>query len=526
MWILDNNILEVKDIQNINPSFSLIKELDRKDSQESQTILFSKNTNTLSFISTNNHTEKLNEILKKYQNKWFQTQVYYTSVDWFNEASKRYDKLEEFENQKKENQKQQEQAEWISAIEEIKKIYEKRDAIDPSKFITKVIRLSFQTGASDLHFQSTKDDVLLRLRIDGILQNILKFSIEEFQKYNQKIKFMSGVKMNVSVVPQDGRFSFTAKDSQWKERDVDARVSMFPWLHNESIVIRFLESLEKVMTFQDIGFTWENYKKLTEWLKRKWGISIFSGPTGSGKTTTLYSILANMNTGKEKIITLEDPIEYQMKWIQQSQIAPDKWYTFEEWLKAVLRHDPDIILVWETRNKETADISINAALTWHTVFTTLHTKGAIQGITRLENMWVESYMLSPSLNMIVAQRLVRRLCPYCSAKIEASYGDGAIIKEMIQNIKNRNPNTEIKYDGYVSKSQGCEVCNHTWYKWRMAIVEVLLISPAIKKAIIDKKSIEDIVLLAKSEWFTSLQEDAILKVIEWLTDMDELRRVL
>ena len=526
MWILNNNILEVKDIQNINPAFSLIKEIPRSEAQDAQTLLFWKNVNTLSFLSTNNYTDKLNQILKKYQDKGFQTQVYYTSIDWFIEASKRYDQLELFESKKEESKKQQEQAEWESAINEMKKIFEKRDAIDPSKFIMEIIRLSFQTGASDLHFQSNKDEIVLRLRIDGILQDILKFSIEEFQKYNQKIKFMSWAKMNISVVPQDGRFSFTAKNTQWKERDIDARVSIFPWLQNESIVIRFLESLEKVMTFQDIGFTWENYKKLTEWLKRKGGISIFSGPTGSGKTTTLYSILANMNTGKEKIITLEDPIEYQMKWIQQSQIAPDKWYTFEEWLKAVLRHDPDIILVWETRNKETADISINAALTWHTVFTTLHTKWAIEGITRLENMGVKPYMISPSLNMIVAQRLVRRLCPYCSAKVEASYGDDAIIKETIQNIQNTSPNTKIEYDGYVSQSAWCDVCNNTWYKWRVAVVEVLLITPAIKKAIVEKQSIEDLILIAKSEWFVSLQEDSILKVIEWLTDMDELRRVL
>jgi type II secretory ATPase GspE/PulE/Tfp pilus assembly ATPase PilB-like protein len=227
----------------------------------------------------------------------------------------------------------------------IQKLFEKRDTMDPGEFILQIVSLSFQAGASDLHFQSQDRGVLVRIRIDGVLQEILAFTHEDFRKYLQKIKFISGAKMNVDYVPEDGRFDFEVDLPDGKKKKIDARVSFIPGIEEESTVIRFLDSETGIRTFEELGFVGKHYDVLKKYLEKNTGIIIFSGPTNSGKTTTLYSILQHLNNGKEKIITLEDPIEYEIPGIQQSQINYNKGYTYEIGLKSILRHDPDIILV-------------------------------------------------------------------------------------------------------------------------------------------------------------------------------------
>ena len=332
----------------------------------------------------------------------------------------------------------------------IQKLFEKRDTIDPGEFISQIVSLSFQAGASDLHFQSEEKGVLMRIRIDGVLQEILEFTHNDFRKYLQKLKFISGAKMNIDYIPEDGRFDFTVeKDATSKK--IDARVSFMPGITEESTVIRFLDSTAGIKTFDELGFKGKQYDLLQKNLEKNTGIIIFSGPTGSGKTTTLYSILNYLNNGKEKIITLEDPIEYEIQGIQQSQINYTKGYTYEIGLKSVLRHDPDIILVGETRTLETADISINAALTGHLVFTTLHTNTSIEAIARLLNMGIKSYMLAPSLNLVVSQRLVRKVCPFCSTLKDPDYAESAEITESIRRINDIDPTMKLDFHRKIPK---------------------------------------------------------------------------
>jgi type IV pilus assembly protein PilB len=523
---LTKSILEIEDIKAIKPNFDEIKILTRDVCEKTQTIIFDKEWNTLKILSTNNFPEELNKIIDKLERTWLSTEVSYTSVEWFNEAIKWYDEYDKAIFQQKSEAKAQKQASWEWAIWMIKKIYEKRDSMEPWEFIMEIVRLAFQTWASDLHFQSQENWIILRLRIDWVLQDVINFTHNDFRKYLQKLKFIAWTKMNIDYIPQDGRFSFESVNRNWENKKVDARANFLPGIIEESSVIRFLDSNQWISTFEKIWFTGKTFEILKNNLEKNTGIIIFTWPTWSGKTTTLYTILNYLNDGKRKIITLEDPIEYELEWIQQSQINYNKWYDYPGWLRAVLRHDPDVILVWETRDKESAEISINAALTWHKVFTTLHTNSAIESIPRLVNMWLKAYMLAPSLNLIVAQRLVRWLCPHCSTKREANYAEKTEIEDTIKKITDASPNTKIEFDGKIPQTVWCEKCNWSGYKWRIAIIETFEISDDIRNIIVEWRTWVDLYAKARENWYLTLREDGIIKMLEWQTTLDEIRRVI
>jgi len=520
------SILDISDIKEIKPNFKEIKIMSREECEKTQTIIFDREKNTLKILTTNNFPEELQKITKSLEQKWFKTDIDYTSTEGFKQAMTRYDEYEEKLKNEEEKEREQKTASWQWAIAILQKVYEQRDTMEPWKFIMEIIRLAFQTWASDLHFQSQESWILCRLRIDWVLQTVLEFTHADFAKYMQKIKFISWVKMNIDYIPQDGRFTFEATNKDGENKKVDARVNFMPGINSESVVLRFLDPNKWISTFEKLWFVWRTYDTLRKSLEKHTGITILTWPTWSWKTTTLYTILSYLNDWKEKIITLEDPVEYQIEWIQQSQINYNKWYDYAEWLKAILRHDPDIILVWETRDFETANISMNAALTWHKVYTTLHTNSAIESINRLINMGIKPYILAQSLNLLVAQRLVRQLCPHCASKKEWDFSEKWEISEAIKRIKDANPTMEINFDWYIPVAVGCEKCNGTWYKWRLAIIETLEITDDIKKAINEWNS--ELEIYSKARWFgfLTLKEDGIIKMLEWKTTLDELRRIL
>jgi len=523
---LSKSILEIDDLQGISPNFEQLKILPKETAQKIETLIFSKDKNTLKILTTNNFPEWLTSLLKSLEDKWYRYEVFYTSPAGFTYALSRYADMETIVEQKRKTETEQKQAAWKWAIVMINKIFETRDSMEPGDFIMELIRLAFQTWASDLHFQPQEDGLIVRIRIDGVLQELLKFTHDDFKKYLQKMKFISGTKMNIDYLPQDGRFSFEATDIHGENRKVDVRVNFMPGVESESTVLRFLDPTKGISTFEKIGFTERTYAILKRNLEKNTGITIFTGPTGAWKTTTLYTILSYLNDGKRKIITLEDPIEYEVKWIQQSQINYSKWYTYEIWLKAILRHDPDIILIWETRSQETAEIAINAALTGHLVFTTLHTNSAIESIPRLTSMEVKPYMLAPALNLIIAQRLVRRICPNCGTKRDANYSEQAEIKDALKKMSDLNPKLNFPFDGKVPQAVWCDQCNGSGYQWRIAVIETLEITDDIRRMIVDNKIGIDLYAKAREEWFLTLQEDGIIKMLQGNTTLDELRRVL
>ena len=524
---LINTILEVEDVQALQVDFSQLQKIPRENAEEMQIILYYKDEEGFVYLlTTNNHPDSLKKVIKELDNKWLKNKIFYTSVEWFTEWLKWYDILDEQEEKNREENEKREKAEWDSAITIMKQFFEQRESKDPWEFILEMIRLWFQSWASDIHFQPEWKNVTLRLRLDGILQDVVNFDAQDFWKYLQKLKFISWVKMNVDYIPQDGRFSFEATNHEWVKKKVDARVNFMPWMSSESTVIRFLDSEKGISTFEEIWFTDKSYDILKKHISKNTWIIIVTWPTGSWKTTTLYSILNSLNNWTNKIITLEDPIEYEMPGIQQSQINYAKNYDYETGLKAILRHDPDIILVWETRSKETADIAINAALTGHLVFTTLHTNSAIASIPRLLSMWVESYLLAPAVQLILWQRLVRKICPNCSSKRPATYSEQTEIEQAISRLHDLEISDIPAFDWSVCVSNGCAQCNDTWYQGRTAILETLEITEDMRNLIVDGESESWILTKARENWFITLQEDGIIKVLKWETTLDEIHRVL
>lgn len=524
---LINTILEVDDVKALQVDFSQLKKISREDAEATQIIIYYRDEdNCVYLLTTNNHPEDVNKIIKQLDNQWFKNKVYYTSVEWFSEWLKRYDERESQQQHEKEESEKREKAEWDSAITLMKQFFPKRESMDPGEFILEMVRLWFQSWASDIHFQPEWKNVVLRLRLDGILQDVVSFDAQDFWKYLQKLKFISWVKMNIDYIPQDGRFSFEATNHKWEKKKVDARVNFMPWMSSESTVIRFLDSEKWISTFEEIWFADKDYDLLKKYISKTTWIIIVTGPTGSWKTTTLYSILNSLNNGTNKIITLEDPIEYEMPGIQQSQINYAKDYDYETGLKAILRHDPDIILVWETRSKETADIAINAALTGHLVFTTLHTNSAIATIPRLLSMGVEPYLLAPAIQLILGQRLVRRVCPHCSWKRPATYAEQTEIEQALQRMSDIGITDLPAFDGNVTAINGCSECNETGYKWRLAILELLEITEDMRNIVVDKWNESEILTKARANGFVTLTEDGIIKALKWETTMEEIHRVL
>jgi len=524
-WLI-NSILENEEILQLKPDFSRLVFIPKDIASKTQTLVFAEEKRKeLSILTTNNFPEELKKILHEFERKWYTTKIFYTTPEWFATGLNWYDQLEE--------QKQEEQvkiataakADGKSAISIMKEEYEARESKDPAEFINTIIRLSFQAWASDLHFQPEEDGIVLRLRIDWVLHQILTFTHQEFWKYMQKIKFISWVKMNIDYVPQDGRFSFEAVDRNWQSKKIDARISFMPWIQTESIVIRFLDASQNVEDFKDIGFTDFQMEILERSLQKTSWIIFMTWPTGSWKTTTLYAILRKLNDGTKKIITLEDPIEYKIAGLQQSQINYDKGYDYESWLKAILRQDPDIILVWETRTKETAQIAINASLTWHLVFTTLHTNSVLDSISRLMNMGIEPYLLTPALQLIIGQRLVRKICPHCWERIEASKEEDLEIRTVLWEIQQYHPELWTNYEWKVFKAKWCDYCNNSWFLWRMAIIEALEITEKMREKIMKEEPWENLVPFAIKQWFIPMQWDWVLKVINWQTDLREVHRV-
>ena len=525
---LIKTILEQEEIQGLNPDFSLLTIIPKTTAEKAQLLIFGKGEKrTLKLLTTNNHPEAVKQLLNQIEQKGYRHELFYTTNEGFSTALGRYTILEEQETHRAELIKQEAKAEGKSAVALMQEQFEQRDSQDPAQFINSIIRLSFQAWASDLHFQPEENGIVLRLRIDGVLHHILQFSHQEFWKYMQKIKFMSGVKMNIDYLPQDWRFSFEASDRDGNLKKIDARVSFMPGIITESIVIRFLDATESIDDFREIGFRGDNLSLLENYLHKTSGIIIITGPTGSGKTTTLYAILKKLNDGTKKIITLEDPIEYKIAGLQQSQINYDKNYDYETGLKAILRQDPDIILVGETRTKETAQIAINASLTGHLVFTTLHTNSVLDSLSRLMNMGIEPYLLTPALQLLIGQRLVRKVCPFCSEWQDSTPEEDAEIRKNLTELQERLPADALpEYQGKILKGKGCEHCNHSGYKGRIALIELLEINDIMREKLMQGMQWENLLPLAKSQGFIPMQHDGILKVIEGITDLQELHRVL
>jgi len=379
--------------------------------------------------------------------------------------------------------------------------------------------------ASDIHIEAEKDNSKLRLRLDGVLQDVMLFSHDIYHLLNSRIKLLAGMKLT-STVAQDGRFSIAeGKD------ELSIRASMIPGAYGESIVMRILDPKSIQVKLEEMGIEPFLFSIIQEEIQKPNGLILITGPTGSGKTTTLYAFLRKIYSSEIKIITIEDPIEYHLPGITQTQTNEEKGYTFLEGLRSALRQDPDVVMVGEIRDAETAKIAIESALTGHLVFSTLHTNNAAGVIPRLIDLEVNPKIMVSALSLSIAQRLVRKLCPYCKKEETPTEGQTKIMKAVIDSIKeegkdlskyNIDPNAPFK----LYKSVGCEKCNLTGYKGRLGIFEAIKTDEAIEKIIPENPSEREIKRIAKNQGILSMRQDGMVKIINGITSFDEVQSVV
>lgn len=374
---------------------------------------------------------------------------------------------------------------------------------------------AISTRASDIHFEPEEKEIRLRFRIDGFLQDVFNLKKEDYPAILNRIKLMAGLKINIREAPQDGRFTISG------EPDIEVRVSVLPGAYQENIVLRLLDPRIIKKNLEELGLRQNLLEEVKKQLKKTTGSILTTGPTGSGKTTTLYAFIDFVNEPGVKIITIEDPVEYHVKGISQTQVEPSKGYDFSSGLRSIVRQDPDVIMVGEIRDEETAEIAMHAALTGHLVFSTLHTNDAAGTIPRLIDMKVKPQVIAPAVSLAIAQRLVRRLCPECKEKDRATNAEIGKIKEVLKNLPEPN-----RTNWMISKAKGCQECNNTGYKGRIGVFEGFAIDEDLEKLILKSPAISEIRALVIKKGMITLKQDAFLKIIEGITDLEEAERVL
>lgn len=378
---------------------------------------------------------------------------------------------------------------------------------------------ALKVTASDIHLEPESENTRLRYRLDGILNDIAEFDNNSYVKLLNRVKVLSKMKLNIHKAAQDGRFTI-----KQKAVNIEVRVSVLPSEYGESIVMRLLDPRAIKTSLADLGMRPDLLELLKSQLARSTGAILTTGPTGSGKTTTLYAFIRHLNNPGTKIVTIEDPIEYHIQGASQTQVDPAKSYTFANGLRAIVRQDPDIILVGEIRDKETAEIALHAALTGHLVLSTIHTNNAAGTIPRLIDLGIQPQIIAPAINVAMGQRLVRRLCEKCKKKVKAS---AEIAKRLKTNLELVKDGFKLKLDSLEVYEPGkCAECNNSGYTGRIGVYEAFIISKTIEKLILTSPAISDVEELAIKEGMVTMLQDGYLKVLDGITSVEEVERII
>ncbi|MEK7524192.1 MAG: GspE/PulE family protein [Patescibacteria group bacterium] len=407
------------------------------------------------------------------------------------------------------------------------KLQQLQDAIlagNVPQIVLATISSALDMRASDIHIEPERATTRIRYRVDGVLRRIMEYPPNMHPAVISRIKIMSNLKIDEQRVPQDGRTTVTTRDN----REMDLRVSTFPTVNGEKVVMRIQDKSRKIPTLEELGIEGNSMKYLKKGLEAPNGIILTSGPTGSGKTTTLYSCMSLLNTPEVNILTIEDPVEIQMEGLNQSQVHPDISYTFANGLRTALRQDPDIIMVGEIRDRETIDIAIESSLTGHLVFSTIHTNSAVETLTRINNMGVPEFLMTSTINLIIAQRLVRKICTNCRQ-------EDAVQPEILERVKRAlkflhadeaaavDPKLLQELKFYIGK--GCDQCAGSGYFGRIGIYEVMWMNNRLRRLILEKPLAQEIEKAAQESGMVSLEQAGILKALKGITSLDEVYSV-
>ncbi len=432
------------------------------------------------------------------------------------------DKSKIAEVEKKEQQKVKEYDDI--KVTDIKSAADAAKKANTTKLLDVVLLGAMKLNASDIHLEPSETEFLVRFRIDGVLQDVVVLPLQYHKQLVSRIKFLSSLRMDISNEPQDGRFSFSSPSEK-----IDFRVSIMPSAYGESIVLRLLGQEKSILRLDNLGFRPDALAAIKEAISKPHGMIMTSGPTGSGKSSTLYAFLMEVKKPGVKIITLEDPVEYKIEGIEQSQVRPNQGYEFADGLRASLRQDPDILMVGEIRDQETAEIAVQAALTGHLLLSTIHANSAPSVFARLLEIGVKPFLLSGSINLIMAQRLIRKICPYCKEEYSPAPQTWQAVVETLSRISDRLPKNilELISHKYVKliRGKGCERCNTTGFSGRQVMVEILVPNEEIEKLIAASASISEFEKCAAKTGIITMEQDGLIKALSGSTTIEEVWRV-
>jgi type II secretory ATPase GspE/PulE/Tfp pilus assembly ATPase PilB-like protein len=497
--------------------------LKKQDAERLQMVAFFKVKEQIR-LATTNPSEEVEQVRARLAEEQHATvDVYYISEDSFQAAFKLYDilpipkeiiygyRIDENDLLKYEKQ-----------IADFHELQEQITKVSTTDIITLMIGASLKANASDIHVEAEEDGVKIRFRMDGILNEAAKLPRAAWQQMIGRIKLLSGVKINIDSVPQDGRITIYLPNEK-----IDIRVSFLPTAYGESVVMRLLRPKAVALEFDSLGITGLALERLQKEIDKPNGMIVTTGPTGSGKTTTLYAILKKLNDPGVKIITLEDPVEYKLAGINQSQIEHSKDYDFAKGLRSILRQDPDIVMVGEIRDLETAEISIQAALTGHLVVSTIHTNSAAGAIPRFLSMGVKSFLLAPALNAVIGQRLVRRLCPDCKVDVTLGPGQFEEVRRVLASISPKSGiHVDLEHMVFKGPGAGCKTCNNLGYKGRVGIYEIFTMTKEIEQEVLSKEVSEFMIQdMAVKEGMITMAQDGLLKALQGFTSVEEVLAV-
>jgi len=391
------------------------------------------------------------------------------------------------------------------------------------QMVLNMISYALELRASDIHVEPEQNTIRIRYRVDGVLRQIVEYPHNIHPAVVSRIKIMSNMKIDEQRIPQDGRCEVTTKDA----REMDLRVSTLPTINGEKIVMRIQDRSRKIPDLSELGLQGNSLKFFQDALTLPNGIILTTGPTGSGKTTTMYSALDELNKIEVNILTIEDPVEIQMDGLNQSQVHPDIDYTFANGLRTALRQDPNIIMVGEIRDRETIDIAIEASLTGHLVLSTIHTNSAVETLTRIDNMGVPPFLMVETIELIIAQRLVRKLCDNCKvADTVVSAEILALIKKALDNLHSTDEiDPEKLKELKFFKAVGCEQCDKIGYRGRLGLYEIMRMNNDIRRLILARASTIDIEKAALKNGMVNLEQAGIIKALKGETSLEEVYRV-
>ncbi|MDP3764739.1 MAG: GspE/PulE family protein [bacterium] len=499
--------------------------IPQTDAERTRTVVIQKKGQVLKIGAVDPANEETKQIIAMLKSQGFNIDVFMISLSSFKKALDEFKfipsqlkgastsgeiSLEKIESLKKE----------LATFADLKTKLTQIDQANTSALLEIFLSAALTLEVSDIHIEPQANQTQIRFRLDGVLQDAGVIIKTVYESVLSRTKLLSGLRLNVQNVPQDGRFTIKQMGEMGEKGvEVEVRVSILPGAYGEYIVLRILNPNTIKLDIKDLGFRDYLWQKLEPEIKKPSGIILVTGPTGSGKTTTLYAFLKHLNQPGIKIVTLEDPIEYHLQGIDQSQVAPEKGYTFAQGLRSILRQDPNIILVGEIRDEETADVALHAALTGHLVFSTLHTNDAIGAIPRFLDLNAKPKILASALNAVIGQRLVRKLCLSC--KTPATGVDIEKIKKDLAGV----PENILPKEISVFKNVGCAKCGHSGYKGRIGVYEIVFVSDSLEELVGTNPSHQDILAEAKKNGFITMYQDGLMRVLVGETTLEEIARV-